>query len=427
MLETSRGCLIGSIFISCLATQTALAHERDGQDGLLDVIDVPLTDGIVDRSKSLVEKGLEISFSATQIYQQNTHGGISTHRRGGRYAGSYDLEMNADLDKLNGIEDASAYMLVEGSWPQMEGINDGAVGSYFGVNDDAGGARSIDVTELWFQQEWLDNRLLLRAGKIDLTGGIEHHGLPVSFDGSSYANNETSQFLNSALVNNPSIPFPDNGLAVMLYATPVESWYVSAAMADAQADNRETGFNSAFHDEDDLFYIAETGFIPQWQSDGDARPGAYRLGLWLESRDKERLDATGSRKEDVGFYVSFDQNIYRESAETHDTQGLGLFGRLGVAHSDVNQLRNFWSAGGQYQGIFDGRDDDVLALGVAQGVFSDHGDFATDAETAVELYYSAALTPWMTISPSLQYIINPGGRPDAQDALIVGLRAQTQF
>ena len=38
-----------------------------------------------------------------------------------------------------------------------------------------------------------------------------------------------------------------------------ELWYIMAGVADAQADGRETGFRTAFGDEDYFFYAFETG------------------------------------------------------------------------------------------------------------------------------------------------------------------------
>lgn len=70
-------------------------------------------------------------------------------------------------------------VLQKWGWPDTKGgINDSSVGSYFGVNDDAKDARVFDITELWFEQALWNNTLLLRIGKIDLTGDFECHGCP---------------------------------------------------------------------------------------------------------------------------------------------------------------------------------------------------------------------------------------------------------
>ena len=196
-----------------------------------------LTNGFFGLNEALENTGLEIAISATQIYQHNTRGGLSTHNKAGRYEGSYDLELNADMQKLLGIEGGSMYMLTEGSW--SNGINDNSVGSIFGVNGDAAGDEALDVTQLWYQQWFGEETFAIRLGKIDLTGGFECHGCPVSFDGNRFANDETTQFLNSALVNNPTIPFPDEGLGGVLHWNIIDWWYASFGIADAQADRRE--------------------------------------------------------------------------------------------------------------------------------------------------------------------------------------------
>jgi len=376
----------------------------------------------------LADEGIEVALSATQIYQQNVRGGISTHRRAGRLSGSYDLELSADLTKLLGIQGGGLYMLTEGVWSKAAGIDQGSVGSTFGVNGDARPRRSMDITELWYQHDFLAGTLQLRLGKIDLTGGFEHHGCPVSFDCSSYANDENTQFLNAALINNPTIPFPDYGLSAALHYAPARLWYLSAAVADARADLRETGFNTAFHDEDDLFYILETGLTPQLNSQNGPLQGAYRIGLWYDPQKKEEFSTGQIRRDDIGFFLTFDQMLRKENNDPEDSQGLGLFGRYGWADSKLNQITNFWSTGVQYQGLLPDREQDVLALGFAQGFFSDRAsNFTDDYESAWELYYAAQLTPWMALSPGIQYVTNPGGDGASRDTLILGVRAQIAF
>ncbi|MGB2823723.1 MAG: carbohydrate porin, partial [Phycisphaerae bacterium] len=219
-----------------------------------------LTDNWFALGQTLEQRGVSVALGLTQVYQLNLEGGLATHRRAGRYSGSYDLEVEFDLERLFRLTGGTFFVLAEGSW--SDGLDASSVGSLLGINDDAGGDRAIDVTETWYQQEWLGGRLIFRVGKIDLTGGFECRGCPASFDGSAYANDEVTQFLSSSLVNNPTIPFPDNGLGVMVHAEPVEGFYVTAGAADAQADARETGFRTAFHEEDHFFAAFEIGLAP---------------------------------------------------------------------------------------------------------------------------------------------------------------------
>ncbi|HOI55081.1 MAG TPA: carbohydrate porin, partial [Phycisphaerae bacterium] len=210
-----------------------------------------LTDHWFGLGDRLQESGIEVGLGLTQVYQFNTRGGLATARHSGRYAGSYDLELSLDFEKMAGLKGLRAYVAAEGSW--SDGLDASSVGSLMGVNADAGGYRSIDVTELWFELALLQERLIIRAGKIDLSGGFECAGCPVAFDCNAFANDETAQFLAGPLVNNPTIPFPESGLGMAVYVQPTDWWYAAAGGADAQADARKTGFSTAFDDE--AYYV----------------------------------------------------------------------------------------------------------------------------------------------------------------------------
>ncbi len=371
--------------------------------------------------------GLTLGGGITNVYQQTARGGNSTHDGDGRFAGSYDIEIAGDLQKLLGIK-GGIYMLIEGSWPKTGGIDD-HVGSSFGVNGDASGSRTMDVTQLWYEHAFFDETLTIRAGKLDMGGTFECRGCPVAFDGNLFANDQTAQFLNGGLVNNPTVPLPDEGLGVIFYYNPSDMWYAAFGLIDAQSDRRETGIKTTFRDEDYFLYMFETGCTPQFESANGPLQGAYRVGLWVDGQDKDRFSTGKKYRDDMGMYISCDQMVCKESADADDTQGLGVFGRFGYASSDRNAIANFWSLGCQYQGLLDGRDDDVLGVGIAQGIYSDRSGENVDAndETAYEIYYNVAINDTLNISPSLQYIENPGGTNANRDAVVLALRAQLSF
>ena len=140
-------------------------------------------------------------------------------------------------------------------------------------------------------------------------------------------------------------------------------------------------------------------------------------------------NAGKSYRDDVGFYLSCDQMLVKENVDTEDNQGLGTFFRYGYANSKKNDIADFWSAGFQYQGLLEGRDDDVLGVGFAQGIFSDKASttYTNDYENALEVYYSAQISPWLIVSPNIQYITNPGGVDGVSDAVVLGVRVLMIF
>jgi len=382
-------------------------------------------------ARSRLEKnGIDVGLSLTTIYQHNVHGGVRT-RNGHRISGSYDLELTFDLDKLLGVSGGTLYIYGQGGWD--DGISElGYVGDLFGVNGDATGDRAIDVLELWYEQSFFDDKLRVQVGKINLSN---------EFVTNAFANDETSQFLNNSLVLLPQVPIPGDAaghIGAQAILTPADWFYLGAGVADAQADYRQTGLNTAFHDEDYFFGIFEFGFKPRLSAARGDLPGNYRFGLWYDPQPKvEYFDVSRAfavripyKRDDVGFYTSFDQLVFKENSEADDTQGLGLFLIYGFAHAEVNELEHFWSAGAQYQGLLPTRDDDVIGFGVAQGIVSHFVDLIGEKprrETALELYYNVQVAPWLHVSPDFQLILDPGGRGEGQDAFVAGLRVQASF
>lgn len=383
-----------------------------------------LTNGFWGLNDYLIYSGIEVGFGMTNVYQANVKGGISTHARRGRHSGSYDLELSADLQKLLGLDNRRIYMLIEGGWPDAEGIDASSVGSAFGVNADAIGDDAMLIKELYYQGPVFGGNLTVMIGKIDFTG---------VFDASAYADDECTQFLNAAFVDDPTIPFPQYSPGVVLTYDLTDSWYVMGGVADAQADSRETGFRTAFYKDGYFFYALETGIRAELNSANGEMPGTYRVGMWVDGQDKTRFSNGKNYRDDIGVYLSCDQMLYKESSDPEDSQGLGVFGKFGYANGDLNPIMNFWSIGLQYKGLVEGRDDDVAAIGFAQGIFSDQPsandgeDYTENHENALEIYYNAQVTPWLSLSPSIQYIINPGGNKTVSDAVVLGLRAKITF
>jgi len=378
--------------------------------------------------EAIEERGIAVALGLTQVYQ-NVLSGPVQERRDDSYTGSYDIDIEIDIAKLTGLKflsGGSIYIGAEGSWG--DGIDATSIGSIFGANGDAAGDRFMDVTQVWYEQELFGGKMRVRAGKMDISGGFECKGAPVGFDGNAFANDETAQFLNGALCNNPTIPFPDLGIGLAVYVEPFDGIYFAAGIADAQADAREMGFRTAFHDEDWFMSFAETGIVTEFKSAKGPLPGAYRVGMWYSGQPMDKVNANEETMRDkVGAYLSFDQVVWKENADEEDSQGLGAFFRYGLADSDVSDPKAFYSLGVQYQGLIPTRDDDVLGVGWATGPRSRQGDETTGDESVIEAYYNIQVTPWMTFGPSIQYISNPGGTAATNDTTVLGFRMQLSF
>jgi porin len=377
-----------------------------------------LTDEFFGINDELAGTGVEIGLGLTGVYQTNVKEGLSINEHHGRHVGRYDLELSADMENLLGIKDGLLFIHGWGGWPDIEVIDAHSAGSISGINTVCIGNRSMDIVEFFYEGPILYDNLSITIGKLDMTG---------IFDAIEYADDECSQFLNESFVNDLAIPFPEQGLGFLLSWALTDSWYLTAGVADAQADSRQAGFNTTFNGDNFFFYIFEAGFTPLFDSANGPLQGAYRLGFWHDRQDKMHLSNDSIIRDDTGIYFSFDQKLFNTDSENNC--GLGVFGRYGWADGRANEITNFWSIGLQYQGLFGGRIDDILAVGFAHLSFSNQAadTFPEGFESVLEVYYNAQITPWFYISPSIQYITNPGGALNVADSLIFGLRAQIVF
>jgi len=96
-------------------------------------------------------------------------------------------------------------------------------------------------------------------------------------------------------------------------------------------------------------------------------------------------------------------------------RGLGGFFSIGVSDGRANPIKNSYTLGLVGKGVVPGRPNDNFGIGWSRVAFSDNFvpflrntfGLGLDREDATELYYSASITPWLTVSPSFQ-VIRPG-------------------
>ena len=375
--------------------------------------------------RDLEQHGFSLESQLTTVYQHAVHGGLNTRNAHDVY-GRADQLLTLDFEQAGLWRGGELFTWVESGW--NEGVDE-HVGSLMGTTGVALYDEEARVRELWYEQRFLGNKARLKLGKYDIA---------VDIDANAFANYEITQFMHPALVNTANLPIPDFGFGAVFSIYPAEWMYFTLATTDAQADGRETGLNTAFHDEDYFFSAAELGFTPIWRTRWGCLPGGYRFIVWYDPQPKAIFidDRDGRRRsfplkrDDTGFAFNMDQLVLREVPDQDDdSQGLGVFFRYGYAEEDVNEIEHFWSLGAQYQGLLPGRDADVLAFGMAQSIISDqlHALDGRDRETAYELYYAIQALPWLTITPDLQYISNPGGGRDGRDALVAGIRVRMVF
>ncbi len=263
------------------------------------------------------------------------------------------------------------------------------IGSDFPVNatliDDA-----VLVQELYWAQYIGGEELMISAGRIDPT---------FRYDFNNVANSERDQFLNLALVNSSAIPFPDPGLGIDFRWQPGDLIYVRGGVHQANSRANSASLNELRADE--LLWAGEFGLMPSFDGWGE---GNYRFLAYFIETDGE----TGP-----GFSLSFDQEIGPVTP----------FLRFSVGDADVTDYEYFVSAG---FGIEDplGRQGDLLAAGWAWG---DPTDDELRSEQIIELFYRFQLNPFLTLTPDVQFVINPAANREDDFIAVFSVRLQATF
>jgi len=138
---------------------------------------------------------------------------------------------------------------------------------------------------------------------------------------------------------------------------------------------------------------------------------------------------------------SFEQFLWQPAGDYK--RGIGMFFSAGVSDGKANPVKYSFSLGLVGKGVVPDRPHDDFGIGWARTKFSNDFvpylrrtfDLGLDHEDVVELYYNAAITPWLSVSPSFQVIfpaldktLDDSGNFESLDTLyMAGLRVGVRF
>ncbi len=141
-------------------------------------------------------------------------------------------------------------------------------------------------------------------------------------------------------------------------------------------------------------------------------PGHYWLGVTYSEWDGyQRFDGAGTEDVSYGFYAHADQMVYQEAPGSD--QGLTVFAVGGYYPQDEILIVPFQiNAGLNYKGLLPSRD-------YARSV-QVPGRPRAESEKVVEIAHPIQITPWSYFQPDVQWVINPGGTGDIDNAVVIG-------
>jgi len=396
-----------------------------------------ITDDWFGLGPAMRDLGIDLKYFWNSHYFSVMGGGSSTDS--GKHSATYDLLLGLDFEKMGLIQGGEMLVHVRQQWGRSVNpwvgppLSTGRTrSSAQQVNDDADYDETMYIDQLWYRQNFFGDRLALQIGYLDYQTIGERNVC---------ANGEDKQFMNAALDNNPLIPPASAaGLGAALYVKPCDWYTLILGLGDAQRlPLYKPGFSTTFHDEAWFLGYMEHDVHVKVPTERGPLSGNYRFGLIYDPIPRNVFVRPGARPrmrgDDYGFYTSFDQMLLREGPD--DNQGLGTFFRYAYRHDDIPHdagfFSQFWSGGLAYTGLLPTRDKDTLGFAVAQLIrssrYRSRVNPEADNETIYELYYAIQVTPWLVLTPDIQYIDNPGGRDDDEvsHAIAGGFKVRLTF
>jgi hypothetical protein len=246
----------------------------------------------------------------------------------------------------------------------------------------------LNLREVWLRTQFFGQRLSLTAGRLDLTN---------YFDQNTVSNDETTQFLSDALVNNQMLGLASNGTGFALEYDPKNMFVFRFGLQQSNPD--ATSLSDSIYSLSEVAAKVTPFSLPE---------GNYRFWFRANNGDVESKKAFG---------VSLDQKI---------TPVVSLFGRYGTQDLHFGDTTSwddkYWSAGvGFNQGaVFNPHD--------SWGIGYSKMDLASgDKEDLVEGYYNFELTERLRLSFSLQHVIDTPAGDTKFGYLLPGVRLQAAF
>ena len=374
--------------------------------------------------QQLMDKGVRLDFSVTQLFKQNFSGGIN-HRLSHPVRMDFDIQF--DTGKMGLWSGGMLYMRGMGGYGNSGNQNTGALLPVDTMRQyPVPGEDTTALTDLYYVQYFSD-AIGVIVGKI------------CPRDDNVFAHDETTQFMNEAFVFNPvmgtTVPLSFLGAGVMW--KPVDPLIMTGMVLDSEGSADDSGFDTVFHRGTTLYGKAELAVSPF------GLPGHQRVaGTWSDKvrtqlDDNPRLivnnitqgtsAALNTSTTDWCFMYDFDQYFYLVPGSKD--RGLGIFGRVGVSSGKVNPVEAFYSVGLGGKGMIPGREKDTFGLGYYYLSTSDKLPTVLknqiEDEQGVEAFYNIEVTPWCHVTPDLQYI-DPVRRSTAM-TWVASVRVKVDF
>ena len=433
---------LGLISTAVLSSQIVLANEFWSQDRQW------LLGDWGGERQQLENKGYKFTASIMSQAATNLDGGYNDSNTL-ENAGQLTLGANFDLNKIAGWEDTTAAIMItkrDGNALTLERIKDPRSSALGNSQEIYGRGKIWRLTQAWIKKGFDDNTVQVKIGRMGMSD--DFNSSQCEFQNLLLCGGQLGKSIGSIWYNWPVGLW---GANVKYQFAP--EWTLGLGVYEVNPDNVKTqsnsdGFNLDMNNVKGATIPVELAWKPKL-STFNGLPGEYKIGALYSTADANDVGTAG--KEYSGKH-SFWINTQQQLTQRENDPKRGLFLSFNGVLNDkaTTTVQSTQQIAVWYKGVFDSRPNDSIGFGLANYLVNDrardrqiatnesrgyyeYDAFATNYipiqrdELNVELNYTYQWSPAVMLRPNIQYIHQPAGVKEVDDAWVAGLTMRLNF
>jgi porin len=394
-------------------------------------------DGLRDELRDL---GVDFRIGYTSETATNVQGGT---QEGVTYDDQFTFSLGFDLQKLFNLNQAKFQMTVtDRNGQSLSSVED--LQSLQQVQEIYGRGQTWLLTQFWYDQKYLGGVLDWKIGR--LTEGEDFAAFSCDFMNLTFCGAQPGNLVGNYWYN---WPISQWGSRLKINITNFGYVQIGGFVANPNYLSQQYAFDFGNPPgATGALLPVEVAWLPTF---GAGLDGSYKFGGWyntsegmdvFENTAGQPLVLDGGkpliRHGSYGEYINF---LQRLTGSAGSPRGISIFLNATSADRRTSALDKQVTAGFFDTGIFGSRPADKL--GVAIGGTHVNSRIATaerlqdavgqdpvpiqGSEYVAEIFYGAAIAPWIELRPNVQYVRHPGGTSQNTDDVIVGLKLAANF
>jgi porin len=403
---------------------------------------------------ALYNSGIDFSLTYTNNIAGNPVGGLA---QGFTYTDNIYFGAAFDMDKLIGWQGATIY--ISALDRNGRSLSQDYIGNQFTVQQIYGN-QTINFYGLVLDQKFFDDKLSIKVGRYGT--GDEFATTPIYW---LYMNNAIDGNIQALPVNTGFASYPNAVWGGRVMWDFAEDWYTKLGVFQVNTQRLGKmayhGLDWSIRPDNGIILLSELGWSPEFfkrpvdvspgpqtTADGKAivsktltpttelrgQPAHFFLGGYYSNNSYPVFGSDQTMQNSYGFYGHADFMVYQE--EPGSNQGIVLWTAASLSpQQGISKLPFQINGGAFYQGLLPRRDNDIALWGFAYGLFSNvYADTVESSTTArprgelmFEWGYRVQINKFLYVQPDVQWIIQPAGRSDIPNALVLGAQMGVVF